>query len=174
MLTLRPRRLTTAATAVATHHGSHTHTTLVTATHDPHHAPTHAAHAHTEADAHRTCTPHTTHALPITHSTQCTYVNDDSPDTTDGKLPLIWLRDRTKSLHARTCITTNHHGCVDTAKPCMLLLRPRTLTTATTALATHHGSHTHCTLVTATHNRHHHHNNLPRTSGLDHKCSEHT
>ena len=60
-----------------------------------------------------------------------------------------------KPLHARTCITTHHNDSVDTADPRMLLLRPRSLTTATTVLATHHGSHTHTTLVTATHDPHH-------------------
>jgi hypothetical protein len=111
ILLLRSRPLTTATTALATHHGSHTHCTVITATHDPHHAPTHALAQHRTCSAHThnsSCTPHTAHALPNTYSTHCTYVNDDSPDTTDGKLPLIWLLPRYNPLHARSCITTHH------------------------------------------------------------------
>jgi hypothetical protein len=65
------RALTTVTTALTTHHGSHTHYTLVKATHDPHHAPTHSLtqqphmqRTHTQKqthNVHRRCKPHTAH-----------------------------------------------------------------------------------------------------------------
>jgi hypothetical protein len=123
MLLLRSHPLTTQPQQHSQPTTVQTHCTLVTATHDTHHAQTrhshtnqactsHTANAHTQRQMHTVCTwiPHTVHALANTHSTHCTHVNDGSPDTTDGKLPLIWLPPMSKYLHARTCITTHHHG----------------------------------------------------------------
>jgi hypothetical protein len=53
-----------------------------------------------------------------------TVLSDHSPDTTDGKLPLILLKDRSKRLHARTCITTDYHGRRQHSRPTHAAVAP--------------------------------------------------